>query len=411
MAQNIRNKYPHLIINNGYFYMFDHTTDMLLQKTDDGNTAFSYPLDTLISSTIINADYDGVFYWTMEDGAVTDSTILRRWAIENYVAVQKQTISLSPIAGHKYNTDCFCVEHYHTSLSGTVVSGTSTLWVNGFEDKLTSGMYVTVGPNSDGNSETVGVQDIAVGTIILADDLQYSYEIDDEVNFYTNIWMFNNYDGEDSSTGALYKLNAYTGSFITKYPGGAYKDITSCVFHNVSSLGSWGSQEMLIYVKASNMLFVNIHDGGDTLPYYGSMLINTVSPDTSEVYKVYDLAIEGNNIYRLQNKMNIFGGAASYTTYNYQPDTLVSYVASISLSAVPNILPADGHSSSNITAYVRDQFNQPMPGKLVYFDTDDPAGTILTSPVNTDGFGSASTFYRAGIEPREVIIYATVAQS
>jgi len=412
MAENIKNTKPHLIIKDGYFYMFDETTDMLLQKTDDGNTAFSYPLDTLISKTIINADYDGVFFWTMEDGDVTDSTVIRRWNIENYLAIQQQVISLSPIAGHKYNTDCFCVEHYHTTLSGAANEGTSTLYVDDYEDKLLSGMSVTVGPNADGNYETVGVQDVSEGIIELIDDLEYSYNSGHQVQFYTNIWLFNNYDGESSATGSLYKINAYTGSYITRYAGGAYKDISGCIFHTVSTIGDVGTQDMLIYVKSSNMLFVNIQEAGLSLPYYGSMLINTVAPNGLTVYKVYDLAIEGNNIYRLQNQMNIFGGAASYSTYNYQPGTLVPYVTSISIAAIPNIMPADGISTASIIATVKDQFNQPVVAKLVYFDTDDPAG-ILTGGTTktTDSVGKAETVYQAGTTPREVIIYATVTQS
>ena len=47
--ENLKLRKPHMTYVDGYFYMFDDDTDMLLAKTDDGITSFSYPFDTLLT--------------------------------------------------------------------------------------------------------------------------------------------------------------------------------------------------------------------------------------------------------------------------------------------------------------------------------------------------------------------------
>lgn len=411
MPTNINFKRQHLIVKDGYFFIFDDDTDMLFQKTDDGHTAFSYPLDTLLSNPILSAEWDGVFFWTMEEGA-TNSMVIRRWFIENYICKQKQIINLNEVAGHKYSADTFTIEHYHTTLSGAASAGTSTLYVDDYADLATTGMYATVGPNSSGNTETITVHDNGVGYIELTDNLEYSYAIDDEVNFYKNIWLFNNFDGEDSSNGALYKINAYTGSYITKYPGAAYKDVKSSTFANIDSFTEYGAKDMLVYVKASNLLFIDISGAGVSLPYYGSMIMDNISSDEITILPVYDLSIYQKNIYRLQLAATIFGSTEQWSTYNYQSATLNSFVSSIAVDAYPNVIAANGVSSSTITAKVKDQFGQPVAGRLVYFSDDDDIGSISGgTPINTDSQGNAVTAYTAGTSAREVKIIATVEQT
>ena len=43
---NIGIRKHNFTVHNGYFYTFDEDRDALLQKTDDGNNAFSYPCAT-----------------------------------------------------------------------------------------------------------------------------------------------------------------------------------------------------------------------------------------------------------------------------------------------------------------------------------------------------------------------------
>ncbi|GAG14307.1 unnamed protein product, partial [marine sediment metagenome] len=47
--ENLKLKKRNFTVDQGYFYMLDEDQDNLLQKTDDGNTAFSYPFDILMT--------------------------------------------------------------------------------------------------------------------------------------------------------------------------------------------------------------------------------------------------------------------------------------------------------------------------------------------------------------------------
>lgn len=403
MATNIRFRKPTMTNVDGYFFMFDDDTDMLLEITADGTTAFSYPLDVVLGKSIKSTEHDGVNFWTLEDGSGADDMVIKRWKIDNYICKLQQTINLNEDASHKYDSNAFSVEHYHVTVTGTCASGTTTLYVpTGYDDKVSSGMAVTVGPNSNGDSETKNVFAAGTGYITLEDPLDYTYIYGDDVQFYNNIWLFNNYDGLDSTTGALYKINAYTGSYITRYDGGAYKDITAATFYNVDSFTAYGAVDTLAYVKTSNMLFVNVHTGGSTLDYYGSMAMDNIAAGGASVSTIYDVAMDDQNVYRLEQD----------SSYNYELSTLNSLVSSIALEAEPAIITANQISTSNITAYVKDQFFQPVVGRLVTFGEDDSTGYISGSnPVNTNSEGQAVTVYKSGSTAREVEITATVDQN
>jgi hypothetical protein len=241
----------------------------------------------------------------------------------------------------------------------------------------------------------------------------------DPITFYNRIWLFNNYYGTSNATGALYAIDAYTGSVLpgSIYPDGAYKDIEACTFYDLSAVvTSSGSpifgagKNTIAYSKATNLIFL---DPRNLYTSHGSMSMDNLENNQSSIIPIFDMAIEGVNVYRLQQRATYYGSTYQWTVgpFNYQLSTLQPFVTSISLRANPAILPANGVNVSNIIAIVKDQYNNPMVGKIVYFTDDDPVGAILTTNVNTDGRGIAATAYKAGTAAREVKITATVQQT
>jgi hypothetical protein len=73
-----------------------------------------------------------------------------------------------------------------------------------------------------------------------------------------------------------------------------------------------------------------------TLPYYGSMVMDNVESDEYTIDPLDDVAIDRNNMYRLH------GGPP----YSYNLSPLEPFVTSISLSASPAIIAANGLSTS-----------------------------------------------------------------
>lgn len=422
-TDNLNFRKPHMTFVDGYFYMFDDDTDMLLQKTDDGVTAFSYPFDTLINIPISSIEHDGVNFWSMENNDDAEGDVsgiesgvmtIRRWRIHNYTCKLQDTIILSN-PSHIFDAETFTVEHYHCTISGgysagetiiTVVSDDGTL-----PGVLQSGMTITIGPNNVGDFETIDVQHVAGNVITLADPLENSYTDGQDFLFYNYIWLFNNYNGTDDTTGALYKISAYSGSILNKTPSGVYKDVKACTFAEISHFIEFGTVNSLMYVKASNLLFVNINS--PTLEYYGSMAMDTIETDEATLITVYDLAVYNKNLYRLQKRANYFNNVSAWTQYNYQAATFNSMVASIGLVVSPNVIAANGVSVADITARVKDQFSQPVVGRLVYFSVNAAnQGSIVDgqSIVNTDSNGEATSSYTAGTIAELVRLLARVDQ-
>lgn len=415
--ENIRLRKQNFAIVNGYFWMIDNDTDSLIVKTDDGTVAFSYPLDTTLNSEVISLEFDGYNIWTLQKPA-TNTVSIKRWYIDNYVCVMRNQFDLVPSPSHNYNADTFTLEHYHTTFSADEAAGQSILSVTD-GSKMASGYILVLGPNHLGQMEEVSVSSANAGSVQINGSTSYEYREGVSISFYNRIWLFNNYNGVDSSTGALYRIDAYTGSVVTKYSGGAYKDIKACTFYGVPKFVFDRTvpntvieprYNSICYIKGTNMIFLNPNDLDES---YGSMTMDNIEADQATNITIYDLTIEGTNVYRLQSKATYYGSTGSFAdnTYNYQLSTLNSFITSISLRADPAILPANGVNSSTITAVVKDQFNLPVEGRQVFFTDDDPTGSITLSPVNTDSDGIASTIYVSGTAARETRITATAQQS
>jgi len=403
--ENITLRKRNVVMVDGYFYMIDDDLDNLIVKTDDGTQAFSYPLDTTISTEVSSLEYDGRNFWTLENLAA-DAIRIRKWYIDNYVLKLRTTFSLVATGSHKYESDAFTVEHYHIEFSGNEAAGQNILSItNG--SKLSSGMIITLGPNSSGQIEECTVNSAGADWVQINGTTTYAYDSGDPIVFFNNFWIFNDYDGLNS-TGALYKFSAYTGSLITKYSGGAYANVDACTFYDVSDVYGAGSNA-ICYIKGTNMIFLDPDDVNNS---FGSMVMDNVEDDNSTVIAIYDVTIEGDNVYRLQLKATYYGNTYTFANgdYSYQLSTLNPFITSISLSADPAILPADLVSTSTITAIVKDQFLNPIASKLVYFTDDDANGYIVSSPVSTNSNGVATTSYKAGSTANEVRITATAQQ-
>ena len=115
---------------DGYFAFFDSTSDMLFYRTDDGATAFSYPLDILLNNAAICIEYDGVNFWTLENpSSPIDTVYIKRWKIDNYICKLQDTFTMAPSASHKYESNAFTVEHYHTTVTGLEYLAGTQPWI------------------------------------------------------------------------------------------------------------------------------------------------------------------------------------------------------------------------------------------------------------------------------------------
>jgi hypothetical protein len=135
------------------------------------------------------------------------------------------------------------------------------------------------------------------------------------------------------------------------------------------------------------------------LPYYGSMVMDNITNNVVDVLQ--DMAVDRNNLYRLQGS----------SSYDYFLSPLESFVTSISLSASPAIIAANGLSTTDINAWVKDQFLQPISNRRVTFSEAGDGSITGGTEINTDINGFAQTVYKAGITAQDVLVTATVQQT
>ena len=396
--ENINFGKANMTFVGGYFYTFDEEYDVLVQKLDDGTISYNYPLDTVIGNAVESLEYDGVNFWTLQDTGV--DIAIKRWQIEGMTCNLKTTITGT------YDSSAFTVEHYHTSLSTTISGGDTTIQTDNYYDTVISGgITLTLGPNSLNQSEDVEVSSVSGTNITLVSGTQYGYAEDDEVNFYIHLWLFDSTGG-----GSLCRLDARTGVLLNRYSDSEYDNVTACTFDRIEGVFS-SDVDALLYVKTTNIRFLNI----DTISLYESMIIDNLRSDEITVIPIYDLSISNKTVYRLQDEATYYGVDNDWgSKYNYQVSTVRPFVDSITVSAYPVILPANGLNVAEIIALVLDQYGNGLVNKPVYFTDDDDVGFMIINPAYTDlffGTGEAISYYKAGITVATVNIEGTATQN
>ncbi len=433
MVKNIRLLNRNFTRDDGYFFSFDHQTDTMIQKTDDGTLAFAYPLDTPVTDQIISLEFDGQSFWAMEridNGDPDAGFTISRWVIENFVMVLQNTFIFQTDSNDDFESNAFTVEQYEGSLTagGGVGATQITLAFDNDSsgdifDLLTPGTRLFLGPSSLGSDlgefTTVTVNSTtAPDTVFLTAPLNVGFSGGDDVQFSKNLWFFNQHFLKTRDVGALYKVNALDGGILSRTQGGAFKDINASAFHNVQSftagppLGDFNNH-YLLFLRTNSLLFIDVNDS--QLITVLSAVQNNLSADTTEVFDVEDLSVEGNTIFRLQTKFNINGTESTESTFNYQLATFRPFPTAIALTAVEAIIPAgDGVSSSTITAQITDQYLLPYftspQGTIQFATTGGGTGSGLsnTGEIPIPSTGTVVVTYTSGLTAGLVTISAEV---
>lgn len=428
MVENIRLINPNMTRKDGYFYSFDEETDAMVQKADDGTLAFAYPLDTPVDREISSLEFDGESFWTMEDktGTPADGFRIRRWTIENFVMVLQQTFNFSSGSTDTFESNAFTIERYSSTLTAGAAENTNVLYMSGFDDDIfaliTPGTRLYVGPSTkvgfvgQYQAVTVASTDPVLKKVFTTANLTVGFMSSNNLVFSKNIWFLNQHYQTTEDVGGLYKASVLDGNVILRQRGGAYKDIDSAGFHEVDTFtGSLATynKPYLIFIRTNNLMFVNVNDSNLTTEL--SSVQNNLNVGATEVYSVYDLGIEGDTIFRLQQKFNINGQESTSTTYNYQLATFRPFPTAIAITATPAVLPADsGVSTSAIEATVTDQYALPFvtsPAATIQFSTSGGGtGASLdeTGQISLDSNGQATNTYNTGDAAGLVTISAVV---
>ena len=247
MVQNIRLIKKNMTRIGGYFYSFNEETDSMVQKTDDGTVAFSYPLDTPIAREVISLEYDGESFWTQEhlSGTAADGFKIQRWVIENFVMVLQDTFTFDTDVTDTFESNAMTIEKYQATLSAGASFGDTIVYASSFDTdvfaQITPGTKMFIGPSTntgdEGESESVIVSSTVTdgsGKINLTAPLSIGFDPGDTIVFSKNIWFFNEHFLKDTDVGALYKVSSLGGSILGRTLGGAFLGINGTTFADLS---------------------------------------------------------------------------------------------------------------------------------------------------------------------------------
>lgn len=478
VRENIRFQEGNFTGDDTYFYSMLDGSQALQQKVDDGTVAFTFPLDTSVGGNIKELEWDGVYFWSLEDKSGGSGVIIRRWGIESFICKQQQMFQFDDGATHTYNSSAFALEHYRLTV-GTNINGSK--YTQGLTDielsdnsMLEPGDVLTFVRRFTSPAQRVGTGFVEQATVqntvsgsntmvrltaqmqgdphgdnkgfrgpeIDIDDLTGTHPpTPDEVFVTKYIWMANDDSPGNPGTPSLYKIRASNGSNVVQFSGTQYDGIGGLVFYSKMNIlyglddpppppaiggltpyrttvvvdsTQGGRQTYLLVARGSTLLFFNT----DTYVIDRSLVMNNIKVDTINIWPVYDMWVGGTEpnvvLYRLQlgttyKDSNLVLKNASWSEYNYEKQFLRRVVNSIAVTADPSIIPADGNAFSEISAVLRDQYNDLISaGRVVNWSDDSDENRLSATEAPTDEFGTSRVNYTSGTTEQDVKITASI---
>jgi hypothetical protein len=419
--ENLQLATPNCVRVEGYFYHIPAEADALFKKTDDGTNAFSYPLDTDITNPVESLEHDGYFFWTLENPA-GDDIIIRKWEIDDFILKLVRTYNLNGSPTQVYDANAFAVEHFETTFSGAVSSGNDLIEPVDKVDRVSVGDHFILGPSTfpgdEGKTEEIVVLEVVSGTHVrFNSNMINSYNPGDPISFATNVWIFNKFQPSDpdpiNGSGQLFsfKITDISTTVVPRKAGNEFNGVLAATYLE----DTLDSRDYLVYMNQTNLLFLETQStDSNYLLNVKSASQNNQETDTT-VIPVHEITHENKTLFRLQQKATFKTGAVENTEdwtpdYNYQLSTLERLPRSISLTADQAIISADGVSTTDITAIVKDQFDEPLSSRTVNFSDNDSSGAdpgfVAPTSAVTNANGEAFTTYEAGTEPKVVTITA-----
>jgi len=400
--ENIKFSRKNIAIQDGYYYYFDERNDTLYKKVSNGKTAFTYPLEPPLGTKQVESlNYDGYYFWTLQEGTTSEDVVVKKWKIENFICILADTFDFIHDSSNKYDCPSFSLEYYNTTLSYELPSHSTELTVSTFGDKIESGTVLTLGPNAANQYEDVTVTGTlgVNGRFGLDFYTSHSYNSGTPIYFSKNLWLVNHFI-YTSTGGALYKIN-----LPNKHQEYVLEDSdlelaeASCFYNTVDN-------QYILFPVGNVLRFFNIN----TLVVEKSMLMDNIRTNQSTIIPIYALKVVDGSLYRLQEEATYFSQNNSFSSYNYQLSPLRPFVDSVTIDVAPKILPSNGMNIADVVAVARDQFDDPIQIKPMLFWDTDSTGFMTIINTYTNLYGVARSYYNAGVIPSTVTIAAKVTQ-
>lgn len=378
----------------------------LIIKNLAGSVIGIYTLSSNILNEVVGIEYTGpknlsqpitgTTFFTCEH-INSSSCMVKRWELDTSFSTLnlKQTIVLSDSVPYFYDVDNFAVENYEREFNYSNPGGINYLQINS-ASRLSSGTKLFLGPSTDadneGATEVVTVNYVVGNVVYLNSNITYQYVVGDSISFYNRIYLVSNkgYNG-NTSNGSIIGINPSSGVVVSFTEGGEYQNVSAARWSNYL--------DSIAIVKSTQALFVR--------PYvswlkFRSVYLNNVASNDKNILPVYDIAFDGNTIYKLMLAATYRDDSWSkftynWTTYNYQVDSLLPYTSNIKIYTDKALLPPN--TTTTIYVKVTDQFGVGLLGVNVnFYKNGDPGSEFdpINGQITTDSNGQGSVDYTSG---------------
>jgi hypothetical protein len=343
---------------------------------------------------------DALGYLDTDSSPEFSSNIIRRWLLDssNDRLVLNNTIIKNSDDTDWFGGDAFSVVNNVSSLLDHAVHGSGQIFL---PLTTTSGLkkYDTLmlGPSTDqdnvGDIEEVYVHSIDGEKVVIKTyegyiPPKYDYMEEDLVTSFGDVVLFGNPKPLVNSIGIKYGTTTPYGTLFhmdqTNY-GEVYLRDYSGIYSDVHSAAWNAYMNTISFVKGGNLLHMDLDD----YEISRSQCLSLMYPTTNRSIELFDIDIKDVTIYRLQEEIIKKDDAGQYSviswsTYNYQTDSLLPYSFSLALQADNNVLMVADRA--NITVTVRDQFGVGLINKNIWFTTEGDSGAVIQPE---DGYGQS----------------------
>jgi hypothetical protein len=409
MTVNIQLEYPNftLTAQAGTFGSINtsEATTRLRIKNTAGGLISDYTLSSNINPNhdVVAVEYcgplnlteiiDNVTFFTAERvpdiGVVgeplstSSQVIIKRWETNvgfSTLDLKQQTVFYTT-GNHYYDIRGAAVEHYNRSFDFSQPSGQTYLDIsNG--NNIKSGDTLFLGPSTDtdnpGATEKVTVSFVDEDRVWLNSPNYYQYVFGDSITFFNNIYLISSlgFNG-DTRQGTIFKHDVYSEARLEYSYGGEYARITGA---------RWSTEVGAVAgINRSQLLFIRPYD---SYLKWKSMFLSNIESSNRNNFSVYDVIFDQFNMYKLMKKATTKdddGGkdTESWTTYNYQQDTLLPYTHNVAIHMKQQY--TIGPDTTRIYLQTRDQFGVGLRDVNINLYDDGSDLGAQFQPLNAQG--------------------------
>lgn len=349
--------------------------------------------------------YSGLTFYTLESYEELASwvSVVRQWRLntslnrlELYASmIKNETTSVS------YNSNAMAIQRIDIAFAASVASEAGEIEVT-----TVSGLEVydslMLGPSTDadnlGVSEYVYIRGISGNTLTIRTYIGnmppfYEYRNGDPIIAYKDVFIFCEPKDSDSP-GVVARLDQsnYGATIETDFNG---------LYSGVSGADWDSGYGYLVFSRRASLYMTAPNDISNPYQIIKAMSTFNVESDNSTIITIYEIAIYGNTIYKLQDRTvrrDDLGIMTEYiwASYNYQVDSISPYTAYIALTMEDAIIFR--LRSRNLTVKVTDQFGVALQNKTIIFteQSGDAGASFDTPTALTDINGIATNVYNAG---------------